>query len=48
MKHIPLLPKEDAHPEVKKVWDPMRFDLAIFHVTVHASNTHDLEVYFIK
>ncbi len=39
MKHIPLLRKEDAHPEVKKVWDAMRFDLAIFHVTAHASNT---------
>ena len=39
MKHIPLSPKEDAHPEVKKVWDGMRFDLAIFHVTAHASNT---------
>ena len=39
MKHIPLLRKEDADPEVKKAWDAMRFDLAIFHVTAHASNT---------
>ena len=43
MKHIPLLRKEDADPEVKKVWDDqisrMGFDLAILHVTAHASNT---------
>lgn len=39
MKHIPLLAKENADPEVKKAWEAMGFDLALFHVTAHASNT---------
>ena len=39
MKHIHLLAKEDTDPEIKKAWDDMRFDLAIFHVCAHASNT---------
>ena len=36
MKHIPLLPKEEADPELREAWDAMRFDLAIFHVWAHA------------
>jgi hypothetical protein len=39
MKQIPLLSKEDAHPDVSKVWTKTPFDLALFHVTAHASNT---------
>ena len=36
MKHITLLPKEEADPELREAWDAMRFDLAIFHVWAHA------------
>ena len=36
MKHIPLLPKDEADPELREAWDAMRFDLAIFHVWAHA------------
>lgn len=39
MKHVPLLAKEDADPKVREAWDAMGFDLALFHVTAHASNT---------
>lgn len=39
MKHIPLLAKEDADAEIRKAWEAMGFDLALFHVTAHASNT---------
>jgi alkylhydroperoxidase family enzyme len=39
MKHIPLLAKEDADPEIRKAWEAMGFDLALFHVAAHASNT---------
>lgn len=39
MKHIPLLAKEDADPGIRKAWEAMGFDLAIFHVTAHAPNT---------
>ena len=36
MKHIPLLPKEEADPELREAWDALPFDLAIFHVWAHA------------
>ena len=36
MKHIPLLQKEEADPELREAWDALRFDLAIFHVWAHA------------
>ena len=39
MKHIPLLPKGDADPGIRKAWDAMPYDLAIFHVGAHAPNT---------
>lgn len=39
MKHISLLAKEDADSEIKEAWEGRNFDLAIFHVCAHASNT---------
>jgi alkylhydroperoxidase family enzyme len=35
MKHIPLLSKEEADPELRKKWDAFGFDLALFHVWAH-------------